>query len=287
MRLRNRLSSAGSLALLLFAQSALALPGAPMLPLADACPACALPEAAEVRPVILHPAFGRVIENQLPDWTELLAHTLRHYQETGVFDARMRDTQRRLAEWTQSPEVHHRLPRAEASRVHAEPLPAAVREALAPISGRASAVPQNFRRVFLFFDADDQAQLAWAAEAVRAAKASEVSREAAPGEIRLVLRQGKLSRAAEMLPGERLYFDQSGALSRRLRILALPARVSLTPSGIRTEEITLPAEPISVPAASRSPRTSNPPNTPNTTAAGPQQSDKPQKLPKHQESQKP
>ena len=252
-----------------------AMPDAPMLKLSESCPTCAQAPSADRRAVIVHEAFGELRPNLMPDWAEVLSITLKHFEAAGAFEEKLSETKARVENWARNPMSASSLPRAKETLVRRESFRPEVREALKKLGlldeaealekhragmglaqedlergsgergfGRFSAL----HRRFLLIDGNDPEQREWvkreaekSLEALSGNANAEAKLDAAQSQalepIRVVLAQGDLEKATELLPELRLWFDQGGSLRRRLGVTALPAKADLSPEGLVVEEV--------------------------------------------------
>lgn len=207
---------------------ALAMPGAPMLPLAAFAPGCG--DMSAGRPVIVHPAEGPVYPNDLPDWAEVLQMTLMHYEASGEFERRFAKLRADFAESAESPRGAVKLPRAAQKTRRVIPFP----KELQAFQLRMNAPESPQKKTFLLLDADDEAQRRWAAQWLKA----EANRNGI-ALARVVVIAGERSRVAQALeaahPFVKVLLDQGGEMRRMLGITALPVRAVFSLEGWEVE----------------------------------------------------
>lgn len=242
MKLKNSVPSACALLLAgaLFANTAAAMPGAPMLTLDEACPMCApVCEAGKpLRPVVVHEPAGPIYANALPDWAEVMARTVTHFQESGEFARRHAAVRRQIADWSTAPHSDSNLPRAQKPWEFRWEVPAEMRgafERLSPSSeGSIAQYRTTWTRELLMIDGDDAAQRRWAERIWRSSRhAGKLDLFGLP---RIVVMQGATAPMREMLrddPNGRVWFDQGGVIRRRIGLPALPAVASTSDAGLR------------------------------------------------------
>ena len=159
-----------------------------------ACPTCADTEKPERGVDIVVANTAPVAE---PDWEVLLQSRVREADRLGLLRKAQRET-------------------ADNMKRHAEtPVDLSVRAMAEPVK----AVFAGFVRGYVFFDADDEKQLAF----VRFLPEIGTS-------LRPVATAGNVSRASRRL-GIRLYADQGGTLTRRFALKSVPSVVIVTFDG--------------------------------------------------------
>lgn len=232
--------------------------------------------AAGVNPsaprALLHEPVGPLHVHTDPDWLALLEENARRAVASGEWTKRRKQNQRNLETQTAAPRAAFRLPRAAEPTVRRLATVAAVNP---KVAAEVSSAYAGFRRTYLFIDADDPAQLAWAkrelARLGRAAPRNVADLQAMPSaqlhaafsgsgagdRTRLVLTAGRVDVAGKALKeelhrlSERPMFDQSGQMVRALDLTALPAKAVLTLTEARVETYLLDAEGNVVPDAPR------------------------------------
>lgn len=224
----KRLLSSLSFLLPLMAETALAMPGAPMLPLSAFAPGCG--DLTADRSVILHPAEGPVYENDLPDWAEVLQLTIMHYESSGEFERRRQKTVSDMEAALESPRGAVKLPRAVRKDRRVIPFP----EELKRFDLRMSQGDDLQKKVFLLIDGDDEAQRRWAKTVL-----DEEARRKGIAAAQVVLISGKRSLVLKELGNHaalvRVLLDQGGQMRRMLGVSALPVRAAFSLEGWKVE----------------------------------------------------
>ncbi|WP_288594692.1 hypothetical protein [uncultured Sutterella sp.] len=224
----KRLLSSLSFLLPLMAETALAMPGAPMLPLSAFAPGCG--DLTADRSVILHPAEGPVYENDLPDWAEVLQLTIMHYESSGEFERRRQKTVSDMEAALESPRGAVKLPRAVRKDRRVIPFP----EELKRFDLRMSQGDDLQKKVFLLIDGDDEAQRRWAKTVL-----DEEARQKGIAAAQVVLISGKRSLVLKELGDDaalvRVLLDQGGQMRRMLGVSALPVRAAFSLEGWEVE----------------------------------------------------
>ena len=225
---KRLLHSLSFLLLPLMAETALAMPGAPMLPLSAFAPGC--DDLSAGRAVILHPAEGPVYENDLPDWAEVLQMTVIHYESSGEFERRRQKTVSDMEAALESPRGAVKLPRAVRNDRSMIPFP----EELKRFDLRMSQDDDPQKKVFLLIDGDDEAQRRWA----KTVLVEEARRKGLPSD-QVVLISGKRSLVLKELGNHaalvRVLLDQGGQMRRMLGVSALPVRAAFSLEGWEIE----------------------------------------------------
>lgn len=172
-----------------------------------ACPTCADTEKTECGVDIVVANTAPVAE---PDWEVLLQSRVREADRLGLLRKAQRETADNMKRHAETP-VDLKLPRAKATESRRLVLldEASVRAMAEPVK----AVFAGFVRGYVFFDADDEKQLAF----VRFLPEIGTS-------IRPVATAGNVSQASRRL-GIRLYADQGGTLTRRFALKSVPSVV--------------------------------------------------------------
>ena len=224
----KRLLSSLSFLLPLMAETALAMPGAPMLPLSAFAPGCG--DLTADRSVILHPAEGPVYENDLPDWAEVLQLTIMHYESSGEFERRRQKTVSDMEAALESPRGAVKLPRAVRKDRRVIPFP----EELKRFDLRMSQGDDLQKKVFLLIDGDDEAQRRWAKTVL-----DEEARQKGIAAAQVVLISGKRRLVLKELGDDaalvRVLLDQGGQMRRMLGVSALPVRAAFSLEGWEVE----------------------------------------------------
>ena len=224
----KRLLSSLSFLLPLMAETALAMPGAPMLPLSAFAPGCG--DLTADRSVILHPAEGPVYENDLPDWAEVLQLTIMHYESSGEFERRRQKTVSDMEAALESPRGAVKLPRDVRKDRRVIPFP----EELKRFDLRMSQGDDLQKKVFLLIDGDDEAQRRWAKTVL-----DEEARQKGIAAAQVVLISGKRSLVLKELGDDaalvRVLLDQGGQMRRMLGVSALPVRAAFSLEGWEVE----------------------------------------------------
>lgn len=238
-------------------------------------PAVADPSNAQPRcdarvSVTVHPAEGPLYPHTDPDFLELLHATARRWEKSGLWQEAIEKEIAAVRQAAETPTGARVLPRETRSRLHVRHVAWEEKD-----RRRLETLLGPFERRFLFIDAADPVQLAFAARLMKLdAKTTDASTDSpndSPNEspddlaklarltgaagtarvskgvngadarkdarkdaehllpLRVVLTAGSRSAAERALPGTRIWFDQGGALTRRLGLNALPAFVRLTP----------------------------------------------------------
>ncbi|BBF23482.1 TraU family protein [Sutterella megalosphaeroides] len=238
-------------------------------------PAVADPSNAQPRcdarvSVTVHPAEGPLYPHTDPDFLELLHATARRWEKSGLWQEALEKEIAAVRQAAETPTGARVLPRETRSRLHVRHVAWEEKD-----RRRLETLLGPFERRFLFIDAADPVQLAFAARLMKLdAKTTDASTDSpndSPNEspddlaklarltgaagtsraskgvngadartdarkdaehllpLRVVLTAGSRSAAERALPGTRIWFDQGGALTRRLGLNALPAFVRLTP----------------------------------------------------------
>lgn len=225
---KHLLPSLPFLLLPFMAETALAMPGAPMLPLAHFAPGCG--DLSAGRAVILHPAEGPVYENDLPDWAEVLQLTIMHYESSGEFERRRQKTVSDMEAALESPRGAVKLPRAVRKDRRVIPFP----EELKRFDLRMSQGDDPQKKVFLLIDGDDEAQRRWAKTVL-----DEEARQKGIAAAQVVLISGKRSLVLKELGNHaalvRVLLDQGGQMRRMLGVSALPVRAAFSLEGWEIE----------------------------------------------------
>lgn len=102
-------------------------------------------------------------------------------------------------------------------------------QTLYPVGTRVNGLEQrpNYRPCWLFFNADDPAQLRWAQKQINQCQNP-----------KLILTGGAVRDAEEAL-GAVIYFDQSGRLSKRFQLNAVPATVTREQNRLLISEVVI------------------------------------------------
>lgn len=228
--------------------------------------------------VTVHPAEGPLYPHTDPDFLELLHATARRWERSGLWQEAVEKEIAAVRQAAETPTGARVLPRETRSRLHVRHVAWEEKD-----RRRLENLLGPFERRFLFIDATDPVQLAFAARLMRlmkldpentskdvpteepndspdesleelqdlaklarltgAAGASSTSKGLNGSDarsdtrkdaehllpLRVVLTAGSRRAAERALPGTRIWFDQGGALTRRLGLNALPAFVRLTP----------------------------------------------------------
>lgn len=213
--------------------------------------------------VTVHPAEGPLYPHTDPDFLELLHATARRWEKSGLWQQAIDKEIAAVRRAAETPTGARMLPRETRSRLHVRHVAWEEQD-----RRRLQTLLGHFERRFLFVDASDPAQLAFAARLLkldaktaneapnvtnvtnasnddsvedlaklaRLTGAAGTSSGSTPGKdargllpLRVVLTAGSRRAAERALPGTRIWFDQGGALTRRLGLNALPAFVRLTP----------------------------------------------------------
>lgn len=214
---------------LMLAASALFAAQAPTLQPATAnradCPTC---RADDVQPLI-HEPLARVWPVAEPDLLTVFETLAASPWGEREYRARLSESKRRLAAWSDEPAAASTLPKAQRAEVRflRAPFDFAAAEGLAPLK----TVFDGFSRTYLFIDARDRAEFAYAT--------AELERDPA---LRVVALSGSLAKLRALRPAERFYFDQGGALRRLLRLTTHPSRVELSARGAWVRAVLLDAQ---------------------------------------------
>lgn len=222
--------------------------------------------------VTVHPAEGPLYPHTDPDFLELLHATARRWEKSGLWQQAIEKEIAAVRQAAETPTGARVLPRETRSRLHVRHVAWEEKD-----RRRFETLLGPFERRFLFIDATDPVQLAFAARLMKLdAKTTDNPNDSndSPDEsleeslddlaklarltgaagtsralkgngadaqqdarkdaehllpLRVVLTAGSRSTAERILPGTRIWFDQGGALTRRLGLNALPAFVRLTP----------------------------------------------------------
>lgn len=224
--------------------------------------------------VTVHPAEGPLYPHTDPDFLELLHATARRWEKSGLWQEALKKEIAAVRQAAETPTGARVLPRETRSRLHVRHVAWEEKD-----RRRLETLLGPFERRFLFIDATDPVQLAFAARLMgidpknvstvsngdpnasndslddlaklarltgaagtpRASKGGNGSDARTDAQtdirtdaehllpLRVVLTAGSRSTAERALPGTRIWFDQGGALTRRLGLNALPAFVRLTP----------------------------------------------------------
>ena len=164
------------------------------------------------------------VEVTEPDWLTVLETRAKEAERLGLFRKKFGEARDRFARLSDTP-VDLKLPPARVTTTRTFLLPA--RPADAP------ALPADFHRTYVFFDAGNASERAYAKAVIRDVPAA-----------RLVAVAGSLTTASdprtkETLTGIRLYADQGGNLTRRFGITATPARIDFTSTTITVTQTAL------------------------------------------------
>ena len=178
-----------------------------------ACPTCADTEKSERGVDIVVANTAPVAE---PDWEVLLQSRVREADRLGLLRKAQRETADNMKRHAETP-VDLKLPRAKATESRRLVLldEASVRAMAEPVK----AVFAGFVRGYVFFDADDEKQLAFVRDLPEIGTS-----------IRPVATAGNVSQASRRLE-IRLYADQGGTLTRRFALKSVPSVVILTFDG--------------------------------------------------------
>lgn len=218
--------------------------------------------------VTVHPAEGPLYPHTDPDFLELLHATARRWERSGLWQEAVEKEIAAVRQAAETPTGARVLPRETRSRLHVRHVAWEEKD-----RRRLENLLGPFERRFLFIDATDPVQLAFAARLMKLdakttdpkssnddavddlAKLARLTGAAGTSTavkgngsdarpdtqrddrkdaehllpLRVVLTAGSRSTAERILPGTRIWFDQGGALTRRLGLNALPAFVRLTP----------------------------------------------------------
>lgn len=195
----------------------------------------------------VHRLTDAIVSQSDPDWLAVVEKEAADAVTSGEWSARMKAHERFLKRWATDPDLPPSRPQTEASRFSVRStgfrLGTADERPSVFLDGRAqtldAAFPTeafaNFSRLYLFFDATRPNEIAFAKKLL----------EALPRTARLrpVITGGSL-RATEKALGLRLYADQGGSLTRRLRLENSPSLVRLTPETIAVYTPALDADGI-------------------------------------------
>lgn len=178
-----------------------------------ACPTCADTEKTKCSVDIVVANTAPVAE---PDWEVLLQSRVREADRLGLLRKAQRETADNMKCHAETP-VDLKLPRAKATESRRLVLldEASVRAMAEPVR----AVFAGFMRGYVFFDADDEKQLAFVRDLPEIGTS-----------LRPVATAGNVSRTSRRL-GIRLYADQGGTLTRRFALKSVPSVVIVTFDG--------------------------------------------------------
>lgn len=186
--------------------------------------------------------FGIIYPVKEADPIALIQQKLKVMEDSGELERRNRELQKKVRASVERPKPVEGITKAIKSRVFYYDPTYEVKEDLYDHQGRAFAFKGtkinpletvSLSQNLVFFDGDDEEQLAFAKEQLKLSQSTESK------SIRLILVRGAPLKLAEELELP-VYFDQSGILSKKLGIKHFPALISQEDKFLKIEEIKLP-----------------------------------------------
>ena len=150
-----------------------------------------------------------------PDFEEVLKDNARIAVESGEWGKKMREKEAFLLEWSKAPAFPESRPQAVTTTLTRKAT------SLSDEARKTAQALDAFSRLYLIFDAENGAQMAFAQRLL----------SAGTFEIRPVVAGGSVKAARSTL-GTRVWADQGSVLTRRLGLMHWPALVKLTASEI-------------------------------------------------------
>ena len=178
--------------------------------------------------------WGNVFEPAEQDMLAFIQNRLKGMEQTGELDRLRKEATERVKEHAVRPTPVEGLTKAKEYRSFAWDPTFTVKETITDMQGNVIArkgdtvnpldkVP--FSQVLFFIDGDDKEQVNW----TRQQLAGQTS-------VKVILVNGNIKETSDAL-NERIYFDQSGVLTRKFGFEHIPARISRDGHVMKVEEI--------------------------------------------------
>ncbi|PKA32743.1 type-F conjugative transfer system protein TraW [Cedecea lapagei] len=178
--------------------------------------------------------WGNVFEPAEQDMLVFIQDRLKGMEQSGELERLKNEATERVKKHAVRPKPVDGLPRALKYRAFAFDPTFTVQETITDMQGNIIArkgdqvnpldkVP--FSQVLYFIDGDDKEQIAWAKQQI-----------AGQTNIKVILVNGNIKETSDVLD-ERIFFDQSGVLTRKFGFAHTPARISRDGRVLKVEEI--------------------------------------------------
>lgn len=178
--------------------------------------------------------WGNVFEPAEQDMLAFIQNRLKGMEQTGELDRLSKEATERVKEHAVRPTPVEGLTKAKEYRSFAWDPTFTVKETIIDMQGNVIArkgdtvnpldkVP--FSQVLFFIDGDDKEQVNWARQQL-----------AGQTSVKVILVNGNIKETSDAL-NERIYFDQSGVLTRKFGFEHIPARISRDGRVMKVEEI--------------------------------------------------
>ncbi|MGK3194571.1 type-F conjugative transfer system protein TraW [Enterobacter soli] len=178
--------------------------------------------------------WGNVFEPAEQDMLTFIQNRLKGMEQTGELDRLREEATARVKEHAVRPAPVEGLSKAVTYRSFAWDPTFTVKETITDMKGNVVArkgdtvnpldkVP--FSQVLYFIDGDDREQVNWTRQQI-----------AGKTDVKVILVKGNIRESSDAL-NERIYFDQSGVLTRKFGFEHIPARISRDGRVMKVEEI--------------------------------------------------
>lgn len=178
--------------------------------------------------------WGNVFEPAEQDMLTFIQNRLKGMEQTGELDRLQEEATARVKEHAVRPTPVEGLSKAVTYRSFAWDPTFTVKETITDMKGNVVArkgdtvnpldkVP--FSQVLYFIDGDDREQVNWTRQQI-----------AGQTDFKVILVKGNIRESSDAL-NERIYFDQSGVLTRKFGFEHIPARISRDGRVMKVEEI--------------------------------------------------
>ncbi|MFZ5210228.1 type-F conjugative transfer system protein TraW [Enterobacter kobei] len=178
--------------------------------------------------------WGNVFEPAEQDMLTFIQNRLKGMEQTGELDRLREEATARVKEHAVRPTPVEGLSKAVTYRSFAWDPTFTVKETITDMKGNVVArkgdtvnpldkVP--FSQVLYFIDGDDREQVNWTRQQI-----------AGKTDVKVILVKGNIRESSDAL-NERIYFDQSGVLTRKFGFEHIPARISRDGRVMKVEEI--------------------------------------------------
>ncbi|MFX4311151.1 type-F conjugative transfer system protein TraW [Enterobacter sp. 63] len=183
--------------------------------------------------------WGNVFEPAEQDMLTFIQNRLKGMEQTGELDRLREEATARVKEHAVRPASVEGLSKAVTYRSFAWDPTFTVKETITDMKGNVVArkgdtvnpldkVP--FSQVLYFIDGDDREQVNWTRQQI-----------AGKTDVKVILVKGNIRESSDAL-NERIYFDQSGVLTRKFGFEHIPARISRDGRVMKVEEIPVKEE---------------------------------------------
>ncbi|HDR2795199.1 TPA: type-F conjugative transfer system protein TraW [Enterobacter asburiae] len=183
--------------------------------------------------------WGNVFEPAEQDMLTFIQNRLKGMEQTGELDRLREEATARVKEHAVRPTPVEGLSKAVTYRSFAWDPTFTVKETITDMKGNVVArkgdtvnpldkVP--FSQVLYFIDGDDREQVNWTRQQI-----------AGQTDFKVILVKGNIRESSDAL-NERIYFDQSGVLTRKFGFEHIPARISRDGRVMKVEEIPVKEE---------------------------------------------